>query len=167
MPLALCPACHGGRGACAPAFADAANRAAQTYRQLRDVGRQMRQAELGMEETVPANVWALRQVAPAGAPPPLPPAVAAILTRFDPDRARRARLGEPAARSLTVRAPADASPVVSGPSRARALRLPDPRGRAVYRSYIHCVIFPLNSPGGQLSCDDHGLARAFARVLCL
>ncbi len=37
-----------------------------------------------MEEAVTAAVWALRQVAPAGAPPPSP-AVAAFLARFDPD----------------------------------------------------------------------------------
>jgi hypothetical protein len=56
----------------------------QTYVSLRDLNRRVRFAELNVEEAVTAAVWALRQVAPAGAPPP-PPAVAAFLARFDPD----------------------------------------------------------------------------------
>jgi hypothetical protein len=68
----------------APVFADVANENGQTYVSLRDLNCRVRFAELNVEEAVTAAVWALRQVAPAGAPPP-PPAVAAFLARFDPD----------------------------------------------------------------------------------
>ncbi len=62
----------------APVFADVANNNGRTYVRLPDLDSSVLFAELGMEEAVTAAVWALRQVASAGAQPS-PPAVAAFL----------------------------------------------------------------------------------------